>query len=115
MNVQKAAILCGNLAKDMGNNTTSIFYATRTLLRMLSLDGKPAKAHQTVKQGYAIDYVHYPERSVMFDVGRKFADKEFVKNYIKFMGWYKLNRLHMHLNEQWKRRRQKDRQRVSSE
>jgi hexosaminidase len=99
MNVQKAAILRGNLATGMGNNTNSIFYATRTLLQMLSLDGKPAKAHQSVKQGYMIDYSRYAQRSVMLDVGRLFADKEFLKSYMKFMSWYKLNTLHLHIND----------------
>jgi hexosaminidase len=99
MNVQQAAILRGNLATGMGNNTNSVFYATRTLLQMLSLDGKPAKAHQGVKQGYMIDYSRYAQRSVMLDVGRKFADKEFLKSYMKFMSWYKLNTLHLHVND----------------
>jgi hexosaminidase len=47
-----------------------------------------------------VDFPRYRERSVMLDVGRKFADVTFLQNYMRFMGWYKLNTLHLHLNDQ---------------
>ncbi|KUY93373.1 MULTISPECIES: family 20 glycosylhydrolase [unclassified Burkholderia] len=76
-----------------------MFYATRTLLQMLMLDGRPAGQHVSIAEGYAIDYPAYRERSIMFDVARKFATKDFLIQYMKFMSWYKLNTLHLHLND----------------
>ncbi|WP_284319393.1 family 20 glycosylhydrolase [Dyella acidisoli] len=77
-----------------------LFYASRTLLQMLMLDGQSAGKHRSVPRGHVLDYPRYSERSVMFDVGRKFASVPFLEDYIRFMGWYKLNTLHLHLDDQ---------------
>lgn len=82
------------------NNAAGVFYATQTILQMLSLDTTNAAPNRNLSRGYSVDYPRYEERSVLFDVGRKFADKQFLEAYIKFMGWYKLNTLHLHLNDQ---------------
>lgn len=79
---------------------TGVFYASRTLLQMLMLDGQANGKHRSVPRGRIIDYPRYRERAVMFDVARKFASITFLENYIRFMGWYKLNTLHLHLNDQ---------------
>ncbi|WP_323118225.1 family 20 glycosylhydrolase [Burkholderia alba] len=90
--VDQAAVLRATTANG-------VFYATRTLLQMLTLDGQPAGKHASVSKGFAIDYPTYRERSIMFDVARKFATKDFLLQYMKFMSWYKLNTLHLHLND----------------
>lgn len=77
-----------------------VFYASRTLLQMLILDGQTTGKHRSVPRGRIIDYPRYRERAVMFDVARKFASTKFLEDYIRFMGWYKLNTLHLHLNDQ---------------
>lgn len=77
-----------------------LFYATRTLLQMLILDGQATGKHRSIPRGRIIDYPRYRERAVMFDVARKFASIKFLEDYIRFMGWYKLNTLHLHLNDQ---------------
>lgn len=77
-----------------------LFYAGRTLLQMLVLVGRPDEKLRVLPRGHAVDFPRYRERAVMFDVGRKFADVTFLQNYIHFMGWYKLNALHLHLNDQ---------------
>jgi hexosaminidase len=82
-----------------GATANGVFYATRTLLQMLMLDAQPAGSHAHVAKGFAVDYPTYRERSIMFDVARKFADKSFLMQYMKFMSWYKLNTLHLHLND----------------
>ncbi|RDS79753.1 hypothetical protein DWU98_16395 [Dyella monticola] len=82
------------------NTRDGVFYAGRTLLQMLVLDGHQDGKHDALPRGRAVDYPRYRERAVMFDVGRKFADVTFLKDYIRFMGWYKLNTLHLHLNDQ---------------
>jgi len=38
-------------------------------------------------------------RSVLLDVGRKFMPVEDVKDWIRMMGWMKINELHFHLND----------------
>jgi hexosaminidase len=105
LSIGKAAILRGNIARglhvdeDKKDYTNSVFYASRTLLQMLMLDGKPAKTHASAPQGYVVDIPLYKERSFMVDVGRGFVDKESLKAYMKFLGWYKINTLRMHLSD----------------
>lgn len=82
------------------NTKEGLFYAGRTLLQMLVLDDYRDDKHRALPRGRAVDFPRYRERSVMLDVGRKFADIGFLQNYIRFMGWYKLNTLHLHLNDQ---------------
>ncbi|RAO78235.1 hypothetical protein CA260_10565 [Dyella jiangningensis] len=82
------------------NADAGMFYAGRTLLQMLVLDGRKDETHRALPRGRAVDVPRYRERSVMLDVGRKFADVAFLQDYIRFMGWYKLNTLHLHLNDQ---------------
>ncbi|OTA19683.1 beta-N-acetylhexosaminidase [Xenorhabdus beddingii] len=90
-------ILRANLTQGIGNNTNGLFYGTRTLLQMLELDGQAKGQHKSIPQGDAIDIPLYAERAVLIDVGRGFVKKESLKAYMKFMGWYKLNRLHLAL------------------
>lgn len=73
-----------------------LFYATQTLLQLATLQ----QDHTSLPRGYIADKPRYAERSIMFDVGRKFASVDFLTNYIKFLGWYKINTLHLHLNDQ---------------
>lgn len=93
LSLRKAAVL-------RAGTPTGLFYATQTLLQMLALDTRSPWPHTQLSQGEAVDYPRYKERSVLFDVGRKFADKAFLEAYIRFMAWYKLNTLHLHLNDQ---------------
>ena len=78
-----------------GKTATGVFYATRTLLQMLALD----KAHRNLLCGEAIDWPDYGERGFMLDVGRKFFDIKYLRDYVKFMAWYKLNDFQLHLND----------------
>lgn len=82
------------------NTEAGAFYAGRTLLQMLVLQGTADHGNHGLPRGRAVDFPRYRERSVMMDVGRKFADVTFLQNYLRFMGWYKLNTLHLHLNDQ---------------
>lgn len=89
------------LAIDQGitlraSRVSGLFYATQSLLQIATLQ----QNHATLPRGYIADTPRYRERSIMFDVGRKFASVDFLTAYIKFMGWYKLNTLHLHLNDQ---------------
>jgi len=75
-----------------GSTVNGTYYGTRTLLQMLKQSTKLPKG--TIK-----DVPLYPVRSVLIDVGRKFMEVEDVKDWIRMMGWMKINELHFHLND----------------
>ncbi|WP_300600034.1 family 20 glycosylhydrolase [Niabella sp.] len=70
-------------------------WATRTLLQLL----EQAPQHKTIPKGMARDYPKYEVRGFVLDVGRKFFSLDFLKHYIKFMSYYKMNDFHIHLND----------------
>jgi hexosaminidase len=74
---------------------TGIFYGTRTILQMLLAD--PAKAH--LPRGSARDYPRYRERGFLLDVGRKYFPLSQLKEYVRAMSYFKVNDLHLHLND----------------
>jgi len=70
---------------------TGIYYGTRTLLQMMR--------NGDIPRGAIVDAPKYPVRSVLVDVGRKFMPVPQLKDWIRMMGWMKLNELHLHLND----------------
>ncbi|XHS80276.1 family 20 glycosylhydrolase [Burkholderiaceae bacterium UC74_6] len=75
-------------------------YGLLTVLQMLKLNGADTQGGPLrLEKGAAFDSPRRLERSIMLDVGRKFASKQFLLDYIRFMGTYKLNTLHLHLND----------------
>lgn len=71
------------------------FWATRSILQMLEQD----KMHKKIAAGIARDYPDYPVRGFVLDVARKFFTIDFLRNYVKFMSYYKMNDFHIHLND----------------
>ncbi|WP_220101275.1 family 20 glycosylhydrolase [Chitinophaga oryzae] len=71
------------------------FWATRTLLQILEQD----RQHRHIPQGITRDYPKYAVRGFVLDVGRKFFSMEFLRHYVKFMAYYKMNDFHVHLND----------------
>ncbi|WP_212002257.1 family 20 glycosylhydrolase [Chitinophaga sp. HK235] len=71
------------------------FWATRTLLQILEQDPQ----HRHIPQGITRDYPKYEVRGFVLDVGRKFFTMEFLRHYVKFMSYYKMNDFHIHLND----------------
>lgn len=70
-------------------------YATRTLLQMLAQD----KTNLSVPKGTVTDYPSLQRRMAMLDVARVYFPVEVLKQYIRTMGWLKMNELHLHLND----------------
>ncbi|ALE07381.1 hypothetical protein AL755_21000 [Arthrobacter sp. ERGS1:01] len=68
-----------------------LYYGTRTLLQWLRT-GKPVR-------GTVTDWPNYAQRGVMVDVGRKYFSPQWLARFIENMGWFKLNHLHLHLND----------------
>lgn len=77
-----------------------VFYAIQTLSGIL-----PLEAHLDGNGANGIPFVEIKDaprfgyRGVMLDVTRNFRDKAQVLKIIDLMGRYKLNRLHLHLND----------------
>jgi hexosaminidase len=85
----------GDEVKASAKTPTGVFYATRTLLQMVCL----APDHRRLSKGETLDWPDYPERGFMLDVGRKFFDMKYLRQYVKFMSWFKLNDFQLHLND----------------
>lgn len=77
------------------NTAPGAFWATRTLLQIL----ESQKGNNAIPAGLARDYPNYPVRGFVIDVARKFYSLEFLRNYVKFMSYYKMNDFHIHLND----------------
>lgn len=85
----------GDKVNIHANTTTGVFYGTRSALQILQQD----TAKSSIVKGIAKDYPKYKERGFMLDVGRKFFTMDFLKDYVKFMSWYKMNDFQIHLND----------------
>ena len=69
------------------------FWATRTLLQL-------AENHDNkIPTGLITDFPDYPSRGFMIDVGRKFFTIDYLRDYVKILSYYKMNELHVHLND----------------
>ncbi|MBS4749531.1 discoidin domain-containing protein [Carnobacteriaceae bacterium zg-ZUI78] len=68
------------------------FWSTQTLLQLL-------KQSTQIPKGLARDYPKYAVRGFVLDVGRKMISMEHLRNTLKLMAWYKMNDLHVHLND----------------
>ncbi|MFF4814795.1 family 20 glycosylhydrolase [Kitasatospora sp. NPDC001309] len=68
---------------------------TRTLLQLLA----GSADHRSLPVGSVVDYPNYALRGLMLDVGRRYFTPEFIRSYIQWMGYQKLNTLQLHLND----------------
>ncbi|GGS82983.1 family 20 glycosylhydrolase [Nonomuraea spiralis] len=69
-----------------------LFYGTRSLLQIL-------RTTTDLPLGTAADWPDYPVRAFMLDVGRRFFTPAFIREHLALMGWFKLNELQLHLND----------------
>lgn len=69
-----------------------LFWGTRTLLQLL-------EQKNSIPKGLARDYPEFKVRGFVLDVGRKFFSLQFLRDYVKFMSYYKLNDFQIHLND----------------
>lgn len=74
---------------------SGVYYGTRSLLQILLRDEERA----SVPAGTAQDWPDYALRGFMLDVGRRFFTPGFIRDYLRVMGWFKLNDLQLHLND----------------
>ena len=70
-----------------------LFWATRTLLQI-------SEQHkEALPKGKTIDVPEYKLRGFMIDCGRKYIPMSYLRDLTKIMGYYKMNTLHVHLND----------------
>ncbi|MGF1727639.1 family 20 glycosylhydrolase [Photobacterium nomapromontoriensis] len=71
-------------------------YASATLKQMLSQD---AYGKDSLSNGLIQDEPTVRVRGFMIDIGRRSASVEFLKNYLRFMSYYKMSEFQLHLND----------------
>lgn len=71
---------------------TGLYWATRTILQLL-------KQSPELPRGAAQDEPRFRLRGFMLDCGRLPITMDFVRQVIRTMAWYKMNDLHIHLND----------------
>ena len=74
------------------NTQTGLLYGGITLVQMAFSEG-------SIRAGRAVDYPSYPVRAGMIDVGRAWIPLDYVEQITKYMAWFKLNRIHLHIND----------------
>lgn len=70
------------------------FWATRTLLQLSEQNKQRA-----LPCGTTTDVPQYALRGFMLDVARKYIPMSYLRNLAKTMAYYKMNTLHIHLND----------------
>lgn len=75
------------------SETTGLYWGTVTLMQMAKLQGN------AIDKGLIRDYPRYEVRGFGIDVGRQTVSLDMLKNIAKTMSWYKMNDLHIHLND----------------
>ncbi|MDR0499453.1 MAG: family 20 glycosylhydrolase [Holophagales bacterium] len=60
-----------------------------------------SKDKRTAPKGEARDYPKYPIRAGMIDVGRQYIPLGYMEQIGRYMAWFKLNELQVHLNDYW--------------
>lgn len=84
----------GNKVEISAPTTTGVFWATRTILQMAEQNEE-----HTLAQGTIRDWPDYAMRGFMLDCGRKYIPIEFLREYVEFMAYYKMNTFQIHLND----------------
>lgn len=74
---------CGNIG---------LLYGGITVVQILSDTG-------CLPCGTARDYPQYKVRSGMIDVGRAWLPLDYVNEITRYMAWFKLNEIHLHIND----------------
>lgn len=79
-----------------GRRPQAVFWGTRSLLQM----AEPGSSNSaTLPRGLAVDWPNYRTRGFILDVGRRWFPPSFIRDYIRYMSWFKLNTFQIHLND----------------
>ena len=72
-----------------------LLYGGTTLVQILSQDAN----HEALPKGMMRDYPAFKVRSMMIDVGRYYIPLEYIKEITKYMAYFKMSEVHIHLND----------------
>ena len=89
------AIAIGDEIVIEAASETGMFYGAVSIMQILYQN----KTHSSIPKGYIRDYPEYAVRGGMIDVARKFFEIDYIEEIGKYMSWFKLNALHLHINE----------------
>lgn len=84
----------GNQVEISASQSIGVYWATRTILQI-----SEQSEDKSLPKGEITDYPDYEMRGFMLDCGRKFIPMHFLRDYVKFMSYYKMNAFHIHLND----------------
>lgn len=84
----------GDNVKLTAYTPKGLYWGTRTLLQLLE-----QQESLSLPKGTATDVPEYKLRGFMLDCGRKFIPMDYLRNLVKVMGYYKMNTLQLHLND----------------
>lgn len=73
-------------------DTEGVRWGTQTLLQLL-------RQSPELPKGVATDWPDYAVRGFMIDAGRKYIPLDYLYKLVDDMAYYKMNRLHVHLND----------------
>ena len=85
-----------------GDSYSGTFYGMQTLLQLLPLPATQTDASQIplpIPQLAIQDEPRFAYRGMHLDVGRHFQPVSYIKRYIDFLAYHKLNKFHWHLTE----------------
>lgn len=79
-------------------DSAGLFYAMMSIAQLYDVQS------QSLPIGTAVDQANMPFRGLHIDVSRNFRSKDFILQTLDQMGYYKLNKLHLHLadDEGWR-------------
>lgn len=75
--------------------TTGALYAGTTLTQILYQD----ESHAAIPKGLIRDYPQYAVRSIGYDCARFYLPLDYLEEITKYMAYFKLNEIHVHLND----------------
>lgn len=80
--------------RTSANDAKGVYWATRTLLQICE-----QTPDRRLPKGFVSDFPDYAVRGMVLDCGRKFIPFSYLGDLVKIMSYYKMNVLHVHLND----------------
>ena len=86
-----------NAVAVTGNDAAGLFYGLQTFIQLFPI--KHASYPLSIPQLSITDYPRFKYRGMHLDVARHFASIDFLKKYIDYLSFHKLNTFHWHLTD----------------
>ena len=89
------AIEIGDIVRVEAGTPKGCLYAGTTLSQMISSD----PGHDALPKGLIRDYPAYGIRGCMLDVARIYIPLDYVSEMVRYMAYFKINEVQMHIND----------------